>query len=128
MTKKYKIEGLDCANCARVLEEELNKIEGVSSATVDFIGGKVILDCDDSATERALYYCNHFEDAKIVGEVGGEVAKTEDTGGKNIKIANLCCANCARELEEELNKLEGVSATVDFMNMTVILKADCSAA
>ncbi len=128
MTKKYKIEGLDCANCARVLEEELNKIEGVSSATVDFIGGKVILDCDDSATERALYYCNHFEDAKIVGEVGGEVAKTEDTGGKKIKIANLCCANCARELEEELNKLEGVSATVDFMNMTVILKADSTAA
>ncbi len=128
MTKKYKIEGLDCANCARELEEELNKIEGVSSATVDFIGGKVILDCDDSATERALYYCNHFEDAKIVGEVGGEVAKTEDTGGKNIKIANLCCANCARELEEELNKLEGVSATVDFMNMTVILKADSTAA
>ena len=128
MTKKYKIEGLDCANCARELEEELNKIEGVSSATVDFIGGKVILDCDDSATERALYCCNHFEDAKIVGEVGGEVAKTEDTGGKNIKIANLCCANCARELEEELNKLEGVSATVDFMNMTVILKADSTAA
>lgn len=128
MTKKYKIVGLDCANCARELEEELNKIEGVSSATVDFIGGKVILDCDDSATERALYCCNHFEDAKIVGEVGGEVAKTEDTGGKKIKIANLCCANCARELEEELNKLEGVSATVDFMNMTVILKADSTAA
>lgn len=128
MTKKYKIERLDCANCARELEEELNKIEGVSSATVDFIGGKVILDCDDSATERALYCCNHFEDAKIVGEVGGEVAKTEDTGGKKIKIANLCCANCARELEEELNKLEGVSATVDFMNMTVILKADSTAA
>ncbi len=128
MTKKYKIEGLDCANCARELEEELNIIEGVSSATVDFIGGKVILDCDDSATERALYCCNHFEDAKIVGEVGGEVAKTEDTGGKKIKIANLCCANCARELEEELNKLEGVSATVDFMNMTVILKADSTAA
>lgn len=128
MTKKYKIEGLDCANCARELEEELNKIEGVSSATVDFIGGKVILDCDDSATERALYCCNHFEDAKIVGEVGGEVAKTEDTGGKKIKIANLCCANCARELEEELNKQEGVSATVDFMNMTVILKADSTAA
>ena len=128
MTKKYKIEGLDCANCARELEEELNKIEGVSSATVDFIGGKVILDCDNGATERALYCCNHFEDAKIVGEVGGEVVKTEEAGGKKIKIANLCCANCARELEEELNKLDGVSATVDFMNMTVILKADSTAA
>ncbi len=124
MIKKYKIEGLDCANCARELEEELNKIEGVNSATVDFIGGKVILDCAENAVDPVLYCCNHFEDAKIVGEEGGEEsAKEVDADCKKIKIANLCCANCARELEEELNKIDGVSATVDFMNMTVILKA-----
>ncbi len=124
MIKKYRIEGLDCANCARELEEELNKIEGVASATVDFIGGKVILDCAENAIDPALYCCNHFEDAKIVGEEGGEESVKEVAADcKKIKIANLCCANCARELEEELNKIDGVSATVDFMNMTVILKA-----
>ena len=37
MINKFKIEGLDCANCARELEEELNKIDGVKSATVDFM-------------------------------------------------------------------------------------------
>lgn len=127
MIKKYKIKGLDCANCARELEEELNKIEGVESATVDFIGGKVILDCAENAVDPALYCCNHFEDAKIIGEVGTENAGAEGdkilaADCKKIKIANLCCANCGRELEEELNKIEGVSATVDFMNMTVLLK------
>ncbi|MDE6850694.1 MAG: cation transporter, partial [Clostridia bacterium] len=123
MIKKYKIEGLDCANCARELEEELNKIEGVASATVDFMAGKVILDCAENAIAPALYCCNHFEDAKIVGVDGAEADGKEGAADcKKIKIANLCCANCARELEEELNKLDGVSATVDFMNMTVILK------
>ncbi len=120
MIKKYKIEGLDCANCARELEEELNKIEGVTSATVDFMAGKVILDCAENAIAPALYCCNHFEDAKIVEE---EKAAETSADCKKIKISNLCCANCARELEEELNKLDGVSATVDFMNMTVILRA-----
>ncbi len=120
MIKTYKIEGLDCANCARELEEELNKIEGVNSATVDFMASKVILDCSENAVAPALYCCNHFEDAKIVEEEG---AKEIAADCKKIKIANLCCANCGRELEEELNKLDGVSATVDFMNMTVILKA-----
>lgn len=124
MIKKYKIEGLDCANCARELEEELGKIEGVASATVDFMGGKVILDCAENAIAPALYCCNHFEDAKIVGEEGGEESGEKAAADcKKIKIANLCCANCGRELEEELNKIDGVSATVDFMNMTVILRA-----
>lgn len=127
MIKTYKIEGLDCANCARELEEELNKIEGVACATVDFIGGKVILDCSENAIAPALYCCNHFEDAKIIGE--NEEKKSGERvegGGKKIKIENLCCANCGRELEEELNKIDGVSATVDFMNMTVVLKADAT--
>ncbi|MDE7075799.1 MAG: heavy metal translocating P-type ATPase, partial [Clostridia bacterium] len=126
MNKTLKIEGLDCANCARELEEELNKLEGVNSATVDFMASKVILDCDEKALDRAIYCCNHFEDAKIVEEEGEQEAVAADC--KKIKIANLCCANCARELEEELNKLDGVSATVDFMNMTVILKAQSTAA
>ena len=47
----------------------------------------------------------------------------ESRTGKRIKIANLCCANCGRELEEELNAIDGIEATVDFMNMTVVLNA-----
>lgn len=126
MKTTIKITGLDCANCARELEEELNAIGGVKSATVDFMASKVIADCDDGALDRVKSCCNNFEDVKVV-EDEPETAEASREG-KRIRIENLCCANCGRELEEELNAIEGVKATVDFMNMTVILSASDSAA
>ena len=36
MKRSYRLEGLDCANCAAKLERELAKIEGVDSVTVNF--------------------------------------------------------------------------------------------
>lgn len=116
-----KICGLDCANCARELEEEIEKIEGVKSVTVDFMAQKVICDCDEKTLEKVKYCCNHFEEVKVAEE--SEKERGARVYGEKIKIANLCCANCARELEKELNKIDGVSATVDFVNMRVVLNA-----
>ena len=121
MNNTIKITGLDCANCARELEEELAAIDGVRSVTVDFVAQKVVCDCEETVLSAIKHACNNFEDVKVVEEAPAEVSG--DGGGKRIKIKNLCCANCARELEEELNSLEGVKATVDFMNMTVVLSA-----
>ena len=115
MNNVIKIEGLDCANCARELEEELSEIEGVKSVTVDFMAQKVYADCGGDALEKIKNACNNFEEVKVVEEYKG--------AGEKIKITGLCCANCARELEEELNGTEGVTATVDFMNSCVILNA-----
>ncbi len=115
MNNVIKIEGLDCANCARELEEELSEIEGVKSVTVDFMAQKVYADCGGDALEKIKSACNNFEEVKVVEEYKG--------AGEKIKITGLCCANCARELEEELNGTEGVTATVDFMNSCVILNA-----
>lgn len=43
MRKIYNIEGLDCANCAREVEEFLNKDEGIQKATIDFVGKKLFV-------------------------------------------------------------------------------------
>lgn len=126
MIKTIKIKGLDCANCARELEEEISALEGVKSATVDFMASKVIADCEDGALERVKNCCNNFEEVKVVEEEEPDEIISRE--GKRIKIANLCCANCGRELEEELNAIDGVNATVDFMNMTVVLNAASSEA
>ncbi|MCD8373376.1 MAG: cadmium-translocating P-type ATPase [Clostridia bacterium] len=118
MNKVIKIEGLDCANCARELEEELEKIEGVVSVSVDFVGQKVRLECNSADTiSKVTDCCNHFEEVKVVEEIS-------QADVKKIKIKDLCCANCGRELEEILNKIDGVAATVDFMNMSVSLQAE----
>ena len=37
MIKKVKIYGLDCPNCARTLENELNKLDSVRELKIDFV-------------------------------------------------------------------------------------------
>ena len=43
-SKKLKVVGLDCANCAAKLERELQKIEDVTNVTIDFMGQKIVYD------------------------------------------------------------------------------------
>ena len=48
MKKKFKLQDLDCANCAAKMEEAIKKIEGVSDATVSFMAQKMTIEADDS--------------------------------------------------------------------------------
>lgn len=50
MKRSYRLEGLDCANCAAKLERELAKIEGVDSVTVNFM----MLKCDIEAADDKM--------------------------------------------------------------------------
>ena len=34
---KYKLDGLDCANCAARLEDKVKKVDGVEDASVSFL-------------------------------------------------------------------------------------------
>ena len=53
MEKTYKIE-VDCANCANLMEETANKVEGVKSATVNFMFQKMIVEFVDGEDEKAV--------------------------------------------------------------------------
>ena len=119
--REIQLENIDCASCAAELEEMIGGLKGVRNASVDFISQKVRFDCDDdSVVEDVKNCCRGFEEVRVV--------ETAPSSAEKIKIKGLDCANCARELEELLNKTEGVSATVDFMNMTVNLSAKNAAA
>lgn len=48
MKKSYKIE-VDCANCANLVETEINKLSGVREATVTFMTQKMKIDFEDAA-------------------------------------------------------------------------------
>lgn len=54
MKKKYKLEDLDCANCAAKMEEAINKIDGVNEASVSFLTEKLIIDAEDDKFEAVL--------------------------------------------------------------------------
>ena len=65
MKKTYKIE-VDCANCANLMEEAANKVEGVVKATVNFMALKLIVEFADGAypeavMERVLDDCRKIE-------------------------------------------------------------------
>ena len=52
--KKYNIEGLDCANCARELEETITKIDGISSVVINFMMQKMEISYDEENEKEIL--------------------------------------------------------------------------
>ena len=71
MKKAFKMENLDCANCAAKMEEGIKKIEGVTKANVSFLLQKVVIeaDCDnfDEIIEKAEAVCKRVDPAcKII--------------------------------------------------------------
>ncbi len=40
MRKTFKLQNLECANCAAKMESDINKIEGVEKATISFMTQK----------------------------------------------------------------------------------------
>lgn len=52
--KKYNIEGLDCANCARELEEAITKINGISSVIINFMMQKMEISYDEENEKEIL--------------------------------------------------------------------------
>lgn len=54
MRKSFKLDEIDCANCARKLEDSINGLEGVESASVNFMAQKLTLSAPDSIFDKVL--------------------------------------------------------------------------
>ena len=48
MKKIFKLQDLDCANCAAKMEAGISKIAGVQKATVSFMLQKLTLEADEA--------------------------------------------------------------------------------
>ena len=54
MKKTYRMQNLDCANCAAKMENAIRKIPGVQSASVNFMTQKLIVEADEAEFGRIL--------------------------------------------------------------------------
>ena len=54
MKKTFKLEGLDCANCAAKIEKAVKSLSGVTSASVNFVTTKMIIEGDDLQIDEIL--------------------------------------------------------------------------
>lgn len=54
MRKVFKMEDLECANCAAKMQDAIAKIDGVNSVSISFMAQKLTLDADDDRFEDIL--------------------------------------------------------------------------
>ena len=54
MKSKFKINGLDCANCANELERAIQKLDGIKSANINFMAQKMELEYDEDIKEEII--------------------------------------------------------------------------
>lgn len=71
MTKTFKLEELDCANCAAKMESAINNMPEVASATVSFMTQKLTITTDSEITKdlmkKVAKVCKRIEpDCRII--------------------------------------------------------------
>ncbi len=64
MKKSYKI-CVDCANCANIIEEKINNIDGVDSASVNFMLQKLNIKFKDDANSDEVLKQIELESKKV---------------------------------------------------------------
>lgn len=104
---QMQVKGMTCASCSARVEKILSKSTGVFNASVNL------------ATERASF---EYDDAKItledimnkVSKAGFElVPEKRERSEVVIPIEGMTCASCSARIEKQLNKLDGVEASVN---------------
>ena len=71
MKKTFKLDELGCANCGAKMEDAIKKIEGVTSAKVNFMAQKLTIEASDerfnAIVDEAQRICHKIEpDCDIV--------------------------------------------------------------
>lgn len=71
MKKVYRMQDLECANCAAKMEEAIRKLPGVEAVSISFIAQKMTIETSKQDHERimqeAAKCCRKFEpDCRIL--------------------------------------------------------------
>ena len=54
MKKKFKLQDLDCANCAAKMEASIKKLPGVHDVSISFMTQKMVLEADDERFDEIV--------------------------------------------------------------------------
>ena len=64
MKKTFRVDGLDCANCAAKMERGISALDGVTSANINFMTCKLTIEAEDDKMPNII-----AEAEKIVRKV-----------------------------------------------------------
>ncbi len=93
--------GMTCANCVAAVERNSKKVDGVTTASVNYASEKVTITYDPALVKPQELTTNVI--ARI--ERAGYRVPTAEL---DLVLLGMTCANCANNIERALNKLDGV--------------------
>ena len=121
--KEFILEGLDCANCATKIEENVNKISGVASASMNFANKTLTIEGGNDDDIDAIVSNTNSIIKKLEPHVVVKEKYVSKPDKKVLVIVGLGCANCAAKIEKEIKALPGVkAASVDFVSKKLTLE------
>lgn len=106
------IVGMSCANCSATIKENLEEINGVQEARINFAtdDGSVIYN-DELVNLKTIY--------RVIENAGYKATSQE----ANISIEGMTCANCAETNENAIKNTHGViDANVNYATDTSVVK------
>lgn len=108
--------GMTCANCVAAVERNSKKVEGVTTANVNYASEKVTITYDSSLVKpQALT-------ADVIARIE-RAGYRVPTAELDLALLGMTCANCATNIERALNKVDGVlEASVNYANEKATIK------
>lgn len=122
--KEYILDGLCCGNCAAKIEHDVGNLEGISSAAVDFLAKTLTMEITNDAKTNSLIaqidsiVKRHDSDVVVIEK------EIKEPGKKVLYLEGLCCADCARKIEAQAGRIDGVkSAEMNFVAQKLTIEA-----
>ncbi|WP_379967646.1 heavy metal translocating P-type ATPase [Ectobacillus sp. sgz5001026] len=117
--QEFLLEGLDCANCAAKIEENVKQLSGVTSCSVNFMSRTLTLETtgsDDAVIDKTK---------TIVRTIEPNVRMKEKYEEMSLLLQGLDCANCASKIEDKVTHLDGVrNVSMNFVDKTLSLQTE----
>lgn len=135
------VSGMTCTSCSSRVERKLNKLDGVE-ASVNFATETASIDFDPAQVSREEL----IEVVKKTGygatvagggpavPAGASAGASEEASDAptsrtvELAISGMTCTSCSSRVERKLNKLDGVSATVNFATESANVQVEDGAA
>jgi len=121
--KELILEGLDCANCAAKIEEKVNGIDLVSSASMNFMTKTLTIETEYTTKVDEIIQNTTSIVKKLEPDVTIKEKVITQSAKKVLILMGLDCSNCAAKIEKQVGNISGVkSATVDFLSKKLIIE------
>src|SRR5262245_53479022 len=93
---RLRVDGMDCGDCAKTVEQSLRTLPGVADVTVQFIQGTADVRYDPALVSTETM-------ARRVNALGyraePDVSAASDDGAWSFDVTGMDCADCARTVQ-----------------------------